>query len=613
MSSAYLKELRQWPLIKYGDAKAYKSFFHFLKKCKVLKMQGQLASLDSVETIRSVVCKFPPQVQESWNRKVLGIKETKLRESDFSDLVDFADYQSQLVNNPEYSRDAFSEIKDRSSANPRVRNFLIGGTEQKKASGCYLCSSNHLLDSCGTFAEMTLEGRLSFIKERRLCFGCLLPTNPNHYYRVCERKMTCTICNGKHPTSLHEGNIQRVTVVHTQASEIYGEVVSLSVVPVEVWHEVDPSKKVSVYALLDECSQGTFISKNLQALLPSIEGRETTLTIQTVSSSRSVSTTALNGLVSCSTKHGFPYPISNLKLPTSYTQENIPVDLNEIPTAEKIAQWPYLNEIADYLPVCIPRIPVGLLIGANVTKALEPHEVVASDGPGPYAKRSVLGWCIDGPIETNNSRSSRCHNIVLKTAATDISTNKLATHHFESIQRIKEDAVARALYRMYMLEFSERDSEKKAMSRNDEKFIDKMKRGVKHEHGYYSLPLPFIDDDPKMPNNKGVAKKRCLALGRKMQGKKRFGNDYQAFMNDLLANGHAKEVKSLGIETEGNRWYIPHHGVYHAVKDKIRVVFNCAEKCEGKSLNDIDDRPRFDKFVGWHPFALPEGPSALYG
>ena len=221
VSSAYLKELRQWPVIKYGDAKAYNSFFHFFKKCEVLKMQGQLASLDSVETIRSVVCKFPPQVQESWNRKVLGIKETKLRESDFSDLVDFADYQSQLVNNPEYSRDAFSEIKDRSSANPRVRNFLIGGTEQKKASGWYLCSSNHLLDSCGTFAEMTLEGRLSFIKERRLCFGCLLPTNPNHYYRVCERKMTCTICNGKHPTSLYEGNIQRHSSTHASERDLW--------------------------------------------------------------------------------------------------------------------------------------------------------------------------------------------------------------------------------------------------------------------------------------------------------------------------------------------------------------------------------------------------------
>ena len=73
-----------------------------------------------------------------------------------------------------------------------------------------------------------------------------------------------------------------------------------------------------------------------------------------------------------------------------------------------------------------------------------------------------------------------------------------------------------------MLEFSERDSERKAMSQNDEKFIDKMKHGVKHEHRHYSLPLPFINDDPKMPNNKGVAKKRCLALGRKMQGKKRF-------------------------------------------------------------------------------------------
>ena len=33
-------------------------------------------------------------------------------------------------------------------------------------------------------------------------------------------------------------------------------------------------------------------------------------------------------------------------------------------------------------------------------------------------------------------------------------------------------------------------------------------------------------------------------------------------------------------------WYIPHHAVYHPVKQKLRVVFNCAAPYQGTSLND---------------------------
>ena len=34
------------------------------------------------------------------------------------------------------------------------------------------------------------------------------------------------------------------------------------------------------------------------------------------------------------------------------------------------------------------------------------------------------------------------------------------------------------------------------------------------------------------------------------------------------------------------KWYIPHHGVYHPKKNKIRVVFDCSAKFKGSSLND---------------------------
>lgn len=36
------------------------------------------------------------------------------------------------------------------------------------------------------------------------------------------------------------------------------------------------------------------------------------------------------------------------------------------------------------------------------------------------------------------------------------------------------------------------------------------------------------------------------------------------------------------------KWYVPHHGIYHPHKPgKIRVVFDCSAKYQGKSLNDL--------------------------
>lgn len=38
---------------------------------------------------------------------------------------------------------------------------------------------------------------------------------------------------------------------------------------------------------------------------------------------------------------------------------------------------------------------------------------------------------------------------------------------------------------------------------------------------------------------------------------------------------------------DGRLWYIPHHGVYHPKKHKIRVVFDCGASFQGASLNSM--------------------------
>ena len=85
-----------------------------------------------------------------------------------------------------------------------------------------------------------------------------------------------------------------------------------------------------------------------------------------------------------------------VKLPCTYTQEDLPVDSNEVATIDKIKRWGYLDKIKAEVNAN-DNIEVTLLIGANCVKALEPCELIASKNGGLYAFRTLLGWLTVGP------------------------------------------------------------------------------------------------------------------------------------------------------------------------------------------------------------------------
>ena len=88
---------------------------------------------------------------------------------------------------------------------------------------------------------------------------------------------------------------------------------------------------------------------------------------------------------------------SLLSLPKLYTRWEITVDKEEIATPAKIKEWKHLRSISNEI-VQRDDILVGLLIGANCMKALEPAIIIHSEGGGPYAYKTRLGWCVVGPI-----------------------------------------------------------------------------------------------------------------------------------------------------------------------------------------------------------------------
>ena len=97
-----------------------------------------------------------------------------------------------------------------------------------------------------------------------------------------------------------------------------------------------------------------------------------------------------------------------LDLPATYTREELPADIEEMATRDKVSGWEHLKELVDKVPRKLD-IQTGLLTGANCGNALESHEVIPSKDGGPFAFRSPLGWRVVGPLTKGTKKSITCY------------------------------------------------------------------------------------------------------------------------------------------------------------------------------------------------------------
>ena len=216
------------------------------------------------------------------------------------------------------------------------------------------------------------------------------------------------------------------------------------------------------------------------------------------------------------------------------------------------------------------NISVGLLIGVNCTKALEPIDVIPTKNNGPYAIKTRLGWCIVGPVNGTRSRQGmHCNRIAVKQA----DTKDVGKHYFQTKTSVEENDVRDMLTRLYNLEFIEAGlTERKleaSMSREDQKFMKILQDGTQLRNGHYQIPLPFRDPCVNLPNNRYQARQRFSYLDKKFSKNSQFKEDYIRFMKDIIAKGYTR--KSTTEAASGKTWYLPHHGVKQAWKDKSCV------------------------------------------
>ena len=95
---------------------------------------------------------------------------------------------------------------------------------------------------------------------------------------------------------------------------------------------------------------------------------------------------------------------------------------------------------------------------------------------------------------------------------------------------------------------------------------------------------------PCLPNNRPVAEHRLKLLKKKLTRNPNMCDKYSNFICDVVDKEYVRKVPRDHSNQNCNDdvvWYLPHHSVTHPKKpEKIPVVFDCAAKYQGTSLND---------------------------
>ena len=225
-------------------------------------------------------------------------------EAKFSDFVEYVEEWSRTLSDPVYARSGGKNVKA-CATEMKEKKPQNEGKKDEEDKKCPMCSVPHDLDDCPTFGAKTAREKKDFLFKGKMCFCCY---SKEHKATKCEGKRTCKTCGGLHPTSLH-GVSFKVLAVHQEQGGS-----AMCVVPVRLRHRTWEDKEIEVYALLDECSEGTFISKSLLEKFDEEIKRKTSVEVETVNLKKEVEAYAVRNLIARgSEEFGTKYKLEEIR------------------------------------------------------------------------------------------------------------------------------------------------------------------------------------------------------------------------------------------------------------------------------------------------------------
>ena len=632
---SYRNMLSDFKPIAEHDHKRLQDFSDLLSQVEIAyETINGLDMLDDPHELTALSHKLPMHIRRKfastfYNKKKQGFYPT------FRELVNLVVTESALLNDPQIAQ----ILQKPRTESQQKRVFAASTTESAMTvvsrDSCKYCDApGHMIVECRKLGKLTPKDKESYIKENRLCYGCLVQ---GHKSTACYKRSVCNECKGRHPTSIHgmyealhpsskpitnnnksdgstrkerdtsdsthtkderdtsssttkkyprhdvknadKNDDERKETVNAHNKRTMSTKASPSVytmiVPVYVSTKQQPTHEVLTYAMIDSQSDTSFITdsiaENLKAKFDDVN-----LSIMTMCSTTDVACKKYQGLqvrgMNASTI---------VTLPSMYGRDDIPSDISQVGTKETTLNHSHLHQIQHQVP-SLQDCGIGILIGCDCSIVMTPLRVI----PGsPLAQETCLGWSIVGSDERVSTKTMQ-----LRTQATndglnqsdDLKDKVVVTHHIS--KRDEFNHIAKLLES----DFKEDRGCDQVVSQEDLMFLNIVRDSMhKNEEGFYESKLPLKDRNTVLPNNIAVAAKRLEYLKTRLVKNQQYCKDYTKFMTDVLVEGDAEVVPKEDMDNR-NSYYIPHHGIYHRKKpEKIRVVFDCSSIYQGKSLNSL--------------------------
>ncbi|XP_011672748.2 uncharacterized protein LOC100889831 [Strongylocentrotus purpuratus] len=573
IADAWIRKVTGGRKITGRDKRALREFADELQVCSLtLDAMGYIGDLSPQLVLVQIVERLPLYLCGRWLSVVRRIRRED-RLPNIFDLVDFVQGAADEENDPVYGRLLTKDQGGRGTSQNKKSTGLKKGAFSTTATGndvtpqlCVICKESHSLFGCDKFKRMQLDDRLKLVRENRLCFNCL---EKGHMSRYCKLKRVCSVygCNRKHTKFLHQQKPEQPQQAQEEAvspspekieSHVTGAgnmKVLLPIVPVWVY-AAGSNIGVETLALLDSGSTSTFCTKKLAARVKA-SGLSSIVSVSTLERANSELQTSVVSL-----KVAAKSSSRMVNLPKVYTKTDININPDHMLKKEDVDKLQHLTDV-DFPSTT--KLQVDLLIGQDYPELICPLEIRRGEPRDPYAVRTVLGWTLNGPVQSDGRRMA-------------------VTSHYISDEISLEDQ-CKLFWSLEGIETLHCDA--KGMSVKDREVLKLWEDNVVMNGGHYQLPIPFKERPPPLCDNRWMAQQRLHSLRRRLLRDTAMHAKYTQGMADLVAKGYAEEVDETQ-PPNGTCWYLPHHPVINPKKpDKLRIVFDCAAKCLGVGLNDV--------------------------
>ncbi|XP_061719560.1 uncharacterized protein LOC133526796 [Cydia pomonella] len=446
----------------------------------------------------------------------------------------------------------------------KTHNYLTTTNSYRKPIVCPYCKHDHFLFTCESFRKLDVDSRIKNVNTYSVCKNCL---RPGHLEKQCVLSH-CKYCKLKHNTLLHKhvdkvssssdvpvpdvhfnGNIQTKVFTPTETSGL----LSTALVHVSDANGVLREARL----LLDNGASSNFVTRDLcrqLGLATSSAGATITgineqlshcpescnITIQSLNSNY---TTTVNCYVA---------EVINKSLPPCR------IDLTNIPIPAGIT----LADPSFYEPSAI-----DILVGAEVFWDVLGSANIKLGKNKPQLRETSLGWIVCGSIPAYNTNTNESYFC------------SFLTHNEET-----------NLTRFWELDSV---SSKHCMSQEEQACEKSFLDNTTHDQdGRFVVTLPLKESPDVLGDSYQMAKRRFLALEKRLARDPVLKNLYFDFIREYIDLGHMSENQSSSsssFEPPEKSFFFPHHGILRSNKSTpLRVVYDgSAITTSGKSFNEI--------------------------